>query len=119
MGRGGEARVVGEKIAHHGSRMAIFANRAAADQIRNAFYTLARRGDVLCIASPFFSNDALVREVADRGCDVRIVVRLGPSTDPAALRRSLRHERIQLRFFTSRRFHSNSTFAVMRRQKAA
>jgi hypothetical protein len=83
----------------------IYANRSAGDVVRNAFYKLARRGDVLCLASPFFSNDALVREVADRGCDVRLVVRLGPSTDPRALGRCIRHERIQVRFFTSRRFH--------------
>lgn len=86
--------------------MTVFANRGSTDLIRNAFYKQLHRGDVLCVASPFFSYDKLVLEMANRGCDVRMVVRLGPATSPQSLARATKDNRVQVRFFTSRRFHS-------------
>jgi PLD-like domain len=86
--------------------MTIYANRNSKDVVRNAFYTQAKKGDVICVATPYFSYPDLLLEMVQRGCRVRIVVRLGPSTLPKALSKCLANEQIQIRYFTGRQFHS-------------
>ena len=53
--------------------MTIYANRSPKDVVRNAFYTLAKKGDVICVATPYFSYADLLLEMAQRGCRVRLL----------------------------------------------
>ncbi len=75
------------------------------DTVRAAFerYTQTSRGVLL--ASPFFSNSNLVREIVGRKCSVKLVVRLSTATNPDDLREVAKLN-VPMRHFTSSRFHA-------------
>src|SRR6266705_1035286 len=75
------------------------------DTIRAAFYKYTAKPSQVSLACPFFSNEALIKEIYDRGCVTRLIVRLCSATSPTALTRAIRLG-TQIRFFTSRYFHS-------------
>jgi HKD family nuclease len=84
----------------------VFANR----KLRSDFVIseLQRRGvkdsDVL-IAVAFFTEADVVTMLLDKGCKIRMVVRLGFPTSPTALDSIRHHENMSLRFYSSRSFH--------------
>ena len=84
----------------------LFTNSTGSDTVRNAFYLFSSEPSEILLASPFFSNDEIVTELLNRKCRVRLIVRLGPATDSAALTRLTRTEGVQIRFFTSSLFHA-------------
>ncbi|MBV9154539.1 MAG: phospholipase D family protein [Alphaproteobacteria bacterium] len=75
------------------------------DTIRNAFYQYSDRPCGVLLACPFFSNSSLVRELLQKGCSVRLVVRLSEATHPDELRIVMKLQ-VPVRYFTSSRFHS-------------
>lgn len=86
--------------------MLLYTNSTGKDTVRNAFYVLSGGVGSIYLACPFFSEDTLINELLDRGLLLRLIVRLGPSTSPLALRRLIEKENIQIRYFTSPLFHS-------------
>ena len=88
--------------------MKLYTNRTAKDTVREAFRSYAHGVNEILIASPFFSYDALLKEILEtnKTCLIRLVVRLGPATSPDALKTILSHEKVQIRYFTSPLFHA-------------
>lgn len=88
--------------------ISIYANRTPKDSIRDAFITLAKGVSDILIATPFFSYDSFLKQIsqANKDCLVRLIVRLGPATSPDSLKTMLSQEKVQIRYFTSSKFHS-------------
>lgn len=86
--------------------MPVFSNSTGRTTIRNAFALCSAEGMEVYLACPFYSNPELITELIRKSCSIRLIVRLGPSTDPAALREIINFRRIHVRFFTSKLFHS-------------
>lgn len=88
--------------------MNLFTNRTAKDTVRVAFTTLAKGVNEILIASPFFSYDILLKEILEtnKDCLIRLIVRLGPATSPDSLKNIISREKVQIRYFTSTKFHS-------------
>lgn len=84
----------------------VFANRKQRSDFVIA--ELQRRGAKDCdlfIAVAFFTEAEVVKNLLAKGCKIRMVVRLGFPTNPAALDAIRRHENISLRFYSSMSFH--------------
>lgn len=58
------------------------------------------------LASPFYSTYEPVRLLTERGCKVRLLVRLCEITTPEALRRALQDPDVTVRYYTSQNFHA-------------
>lgn len=85
----------------------LFTNRnARSDFVINAFYHYSKDNISVKIASAFFTDEEVINEILNRGCSVRLVVRLGFPTSPKALRSIITKDNVQIRFFTDRSFHS-------------
>lgn len=75
------------------------------DFISNAFEGLHVNPVNIFIATAFFTDADIVKKIVDAGCKVRIVVRLGFPTHPAALDALMGMENVESRFFTKKEFH--------------
>ena len=58
------------------------------------------------LASPFCSTFEPIRTLTDRGCRVRLLVRLCSITLPPVLRQALSDPNVTIRYYTSRKFHA-------------
>jgi hypothetical protein len=57
------------------------------------------------IASAFFTEFNVIDSLLEKGCHIRIIVRLGFPTSPFALEKLLSHKNVEARFFTNNSFH--------------
>ncbi len=100
----GSLIVVGQlegKISHMNG---LYTNRNThGDFIEDALYRLADHGRNVFIAVAFFTGSSVVEKLLEKGCLVRLIVRLGYPTNPDALLRIL--EKVEIRFFTHHSFH--------------
>ena len=87
--------------------MDIYTNtRSRKDHMRNALVRLADPPCAIGAAVAFFTDPEPVQFWSRQGCfPIRLIVRLGFPTDPAALDAILKLEGVQVRFFTGRLFH--------------
>lgn len=86
--------------------MDLYTNRTSKnDFIKHGIIEHLEDGMDLFIASAFFTESDVIEELLARGCHLRIVVRLGFPTSPAALEKLLNHKNVEARFFTSNSFH--------------
>jgi len=76
------------------------------DFVLNAFGVHSVPPNQVGLAAPFFTYSPIIDELVEKRCDVQLVVRLCEITSPDALKKIMRHPRVQVRFFTSRSFHS-------------
>lgn len=76
------------------------------DSVVNAFYHFGNDPCEVFLVSPFFSHDEIIKFLVDRKCNVRLIVRLGPATNPKALKAVSNLPGVKIRFFTSRLFHT-------------
>lgn len=84
----------------------LFTNRVAErDFISDALRHYATRTSYVYIASAFFTDDSLIRDISKNKGRVRIVVRLDFPTDPKALRSILGLPGVEIRYFTNSAFH--------------
>ncbi len=74
------------------------------DFIGNAFHQVGH-GQNVFIAVAFFTKTDVVEMLLEKGCLVRMIVRLGYPTNPGALSKILAKEGIEIRFFTGQSFH--------------
>jgi len=84
----------------------IYANRDGKDSIRAQIHKLSYPACDLFFACPFFSYDNLLKEIAGLDRKIRLIVRLGPITHPESLSRAMELPNIEIRYFTSPKFHS-------------
>jgi len=84
----------------------IFANRRShRDFVKNAFLGLTREPCHVNIASAFFTEADVLKELVDKGCTIHLVVRMDYPTFPGALRKALAMEAVQVRYVTDSSFH--------------
>lgn len=82
----------------------IFTN-SPKDTIRAAFEQYTQKPCSVLLACPFFSNASLIKEMLNRNCSVRLIVRLSAATSPDGLSEIFQRH-VPIRYFTSSRFHS-------------
>ncbi|MGA8644179.1 phospholipase D family protein [Candidatus Binatus sp.] len=83
----------------------LYTNRSHfGDFVQNAFTAFGEKCEVQ-IASAFFSEAQVIRDLVSRQCTVKLVVRLGSGTSPDALVRSVSMPGVQIRYFSDRSFH--------------
>lgn len=58
------------------------------------------------LAAPFFTTNAPIRALTEKGCDVRLIIRFSPITTPQALREAFENPRVKARYFTDSKFHT-------------
>ncbi len=84
----------------------LYTNSTTSDSLRQAFYENAKKDSRLYLASPFFTYDSLIDELMNLNCNIKLIVRLCSVTNPYALKNIFDKQGIQIRYFTSRFFHS-------------
>lgn len=80
-------------------------NKSRGDFFLNMFSEHARTPCQVSIAVAFLTDAEPILELARRGCRVRLIVRLGYPTSPAALRKLIGKEGIQVRYINNHSFH--------------
>lgn len=84
----------------------VFANRnGKTDFIGNQMELRAESGSDIYIASAFFTDAALVEALLKKGGNIYLLVRFGFPTSPDAIKQFMDRPNIQLRYFTSPKFH--------------
>src|ERR1700724_948734 len=83
-----------------------YANSAKSGFTIDFFALMAPGAKEALLASPFFSTYEPIACLSERGCQIKLLVRLGDITTPEVLRAALKDERVAIRYYTSRRFHS-------------
>jgi len=86
--------------------VSLYLNSSGIDSVRNAVMKCSQDVQEIFLASPFFSYDDIINEMRTKCSLIRLIVRLGPATSPIALRQIIDHPEVQIRYFTSRKFHS-------------
>lgn len=87
-------------------RLGLYANRNEQhDFVVNAFETLTAQPCNVYIAVAFFTETEVVERLLEKGCRIRLVVRLGFPTSPSALDRIIKTPGIEVRYFTDTSFH--------------
>lgn len=86
--------------------MELLTNRnSRGDFIRTSLINAAEKGEAAYIASAFFTDHEVLRQIGRRSQQVRLVVRLGFPTSPRALEDALSDPFVDVRYFTSESFH--------------
>ena len=75
------------------------------DFIRHALLTAGEPEEPVYIASAFFTDHDVLRDLAFTSKRVRLIVRLGFPTSPRALQAALADRNVDVRFFTDPTFH--------------
>ncbi|GAB1270198.1 hypothetical protein NBRC116493_34520 [Aurantivibrio infirmus] len=84
----------------------LYTNRnSKKDFVQNGLYENVKEGMNVFIASAFFTEFDVIQMLLENKCHIRIVVRLGFPTSPAALGKLLNKSNIEARFYTSHSFH--------------
>lgn len=86
--------------------MSLFTNTSSRrDFFHNAFSKYGAKPCDVYIAVAFFTQSQSIINLRDRGCRIKLIVRLGYPTNPEALKSLLGMEGIQIRFVNDRSFH--------------
>ncbi|ENK5125606.1 phospholipase D-like domain-containing protein [Vibrio parahaemolyticus] len=86
--------------------MDLYTNRISKnDFIKHGIIEHVENDMDIFIASAFFTESDVIEDLIAKRCHVRIVVRLGFPTSPAALEKLLNNKNVEARFFTSSSFH--------------
>ncbi len=64
-----------------------------------------RDGQEISIASAFFSETDLLKTMTKKACSIRLIVRLGFPTSPVSLRFALQNPSIEIKCYTTPKFH--------------
>lgn len=88
--------------------MRIIANRNIANGTNDRFGHNLKNdclGRNVDIAVAFFTDYKTIKELLDKGSQIRLIVRLNIGTDALALSKIIDDSRIRIRFFSSTEFH--------------
>jgi len=83
-----------------------YANSAKTGFTIDFFSLMAPSAKEALLASPFYSTYEPIARLSERGCQIKLLVRLCEITTPEALRAALSDERVTVRYYTSDRFHA-------------
>jgi len=83
-----------------------YGNSAASGFTIDFFKLNAPGANQAFLASPFFSTLEPIRALTERGCNVRLIVRLCSITPPSVLRQALADPNVTIRYYTSQNFHA-------------
>ena len=84
----------------------LYTNRnSRQDFVKHAFTHHIQNNMDIFIASAFFTEFNVIDNLLEKGCHIRIIVRLGFPTSPFALEKLLSHKNVEARFFTNNSFH--------------
>jgi hypothetical protein len=83
-----------------------YGNSAASGFTIDFFKLNAPGASQALLASPFVSTFEPIRALTEKGCSVRLLVRLCSITPPAVVRQALADPKVTLRYYTSRSFHA-------------
>ncbi|EDR7592573.1 phospholipase D-like domain-containing protein [Salmonella enterica] len=84
----------------------LYTNRnSRQDFVKHAFTHHIQNNMDIFIASAFFTEFNVIDSLLEKGCHIRIIVRLGFPTSPLALEKLLSHKNVEARFFTNNSFH--------------
>ena len=84
----------------------LYTNRnSRQDFVKHAFTHHIQNNMDIFIASAFFTEFNVIDSLLEKGCHIRIIVRLGFPTSPFALEKLLSHNNVEARFFTNNSFH--------------
>lgn len=84
----------------------LYTNRnSRQDFVKHAFIHHIQNDMDIFIASAFFTEFNIIDSLLEKGCHIRIIVRLGFPTSPFALEKLLSHKNVEARFFTNNSFH--------------
>lgn len=84
----------------------LYTNRnSQQDFVKHGFTHHIQNNMDVFIASAFFTEFDIIENLLEKGCHIRIVVRLGFPTSPFALEKLILHKNIEARFFTNNSFH--------------
>ena len=83
-----------------------YGNSAASGFTIDFFKLNAPGANQALLASPFFSTLEPIRALTERGCNVRLIVRLCSITLPSVLRQALADPNVTIRYYTSQNFHA-------------
>lgn len=84
----------------------LYTNRnSQQDFVKHAFTHHIQNNMDIFIASAFFTEFNVIDSLLEKGCHIRIIVRLGFPTSPFALEKLLSHKNVEARFFTNNSFH--------------
>ncbi len=84
----------------------LYSNRnSRRDFVQNAVNSLIEKANNINIAVAFLTDTSMLKNLSKKGCNVRIVVRLGFPTSPNALESLLKIPTIEARFYSDRSFH--------------
>lgn len=84
----------------------LYTNRnSRQDFVKHAFTHHIQNNMDIFIASAFFTEFNVIDSLLEKGCHIRIIVRLGFPTSPFALEKLLSHKNVEARFFTNNSFH--------------
>ena len=84
----------------------LFTNSTARqDFVHNGIIAAATQVQDVFIASAFFTESRTVEQIAQQGCNVRLIVRLGFPTSPGALASVSQMAPVQVRYFADSSFH--------------
>jgi len=85
----------------------LFTNSTARqDFVHNGIIAAATQVQDVFIASAFFTESRTVEQIAQQGCNVRLIVRLGFPTSPGALASVSQMAPVQVRYFADSSSHT-------------
>jgi hypothetical protein len=84
----------------------LYANTRPTGFTINFFFDAGLRPRSALLAAPFFTLIEPIKDLTDKGCDVRLIVRFSPITTPEALRQAFENPRVKVRYFTDAKFHT-------------
>jgi HKD family nuclease len=80
-------------------------SNARKDFVINAFNQYLKSAENIYIASAFYTDHDVIKDLINSERQIKIIVRLGFPTSPKALRGLLDYSGVQARYFTSHSFH--------------
>ena len=84
----------------------LYANTGTTGFTINFFMNAGPLPRIGYLAAPFFTTNAPIKALTDKGCDVRLIIRFSPITTPQALRQAFEYPRVKTRYFTDSKFHT-------------
>lgn len=84
----------------------LYANTGSTGFTINFFLNAGHNPNSGYLAAPFFTTNAPIKALTDKGCDVRLIIRFSPITTPQALRQAFENPRVKIRYFTDSKFHT-------------
>lgn len=84
----------------------LYDNKTGVTSVFNAFTKGIYPPKTILLASPFYSYPDAITKAVEKNCIIKLVVGLNDATKPEALRKIIDLENVQVRFFTSKKFHS-------------